>query len=494
MVVNDETDSQLLKAYAEHRSEEAFSELLHRHLDFTYGAALRMVRDPHLAEDVTQAVFLALARQAGALSERQILSGWLHRTAQNIAAQTVRTIERRRAREQEAAIVNDPNAPGPVATWEYIAPHLDDALGELNESDRDALLLRFFEKKSAREIGQRLGISDDAAQKRVTRAVERLRELFAKRGLTVGASGLVLVLSANAAPAAPAGLAVAISTAAALTGPTLAATTTVATQAIAMTTIQKTLVAATIAILTGVGLHEAWQAAHLRDQIDILQQQQIPFAEKFKQSQLEQSNAVSQLTALHEDNERLRRNVGELLKLRAESGLLRMGSNDVAQLRQENLELKQKLIAWETDSQVSSNMLRFQNPFLKREDWIERGNSDPLDALKTMLSAAKQGDTSKLVQLVFRKDHSESIDALIIPKRVWDTVTGVQVVDIQIYGSKTQRKAAIGTILQKEPIPVDSSDADPGASGQPPQPQVRQSMYRWFLVETNGQWLISGKG
>ena len=196
--MNDQTDSQLLRAYAEHRSEPAFAELVRRHVDFVYSAALRMVCDSHLAEDVTQGVFVALAKSAAELTDRPVLSGWLHRTAQNIAAQTVRTDVRRRAREQEAAVMNDLLSAEPDVVWENIAPHLDAALGELSEPDRDALLLRYFERKSAREIAQTLGVSEEAAQKRVNRAVERLREFFAKRGVTVGVSGLMAVISANA--------------------------------------------------------------------------------------------------------------------------------------------------------------------------------------------------------------------------------------------------------------------------------------------------------
>src|ERR1035441_8843788 len=125
--------------------------------------------------------------------------------------------------------------------WENIATHLDAGLGELDEADRDALLLRYFERKSASEMAQTLGISDEAAQKRVNRAVERLREFFAKRGVTVGASGLVVVISANAVQAAPAGLAPTISSAAIVAGTTLAATTVTATKAIGMTALQKAL-------------------------------------------------------------------------------------------------------------------------------------------------------------------------------------------------------------------------------------------------------------
>ena len=251
------TDQQLLREYAERRSESAFAELVRRHVDLVYSAALRMVCDSHLAEDVTQGAFLALARSAPQLTDRAVLSGWLHRTTQNLAAQTVRADVRRRAREQEAAAMNELLATEPEGKWEEIVPHLDAALGELSEADRDALLLRYFERKSAQEMAQVLGVSDEAAQKRVSRAVERLREFFAKRGVTVGASGLVVVLSTNAVQAAPAGLAATISSAAAVGGTTVGATTTAATamaatiKTIAMTTLQKTIIA-TLIITAGV--------------------------------------------------------------------------------------------------------------------------------------------------------------------------------------------------------------------------------------------------
>src|SRR6185503_3265523 len=119
--MNDRSDSQLLRAYAEARSEAAFAELVRRHIDFVYSAAFRMVRDAHLAEDVTQGVFAALAKGAGALAIRPVLSGWLHRTAQNIAAETVRTIERRRAREQESAAMNELLSADTDASWEQIS-------------------------------------------------------------------------------------------------------------------------------------------------------------------------------------------------------------------------------------------------------------------------------------------------------------------------------------------------------------------------------------
>jgi RNA polymerase sigma factor (sigma-70 family) len=211
--VNTQTDQQLLQDYAGSRSEPAFAELVRRHVDLVYSAALRMVCDSHLAQDVTQSVFIALANNAGQLTRHPVLSGWLHRTTQNLAANAVRTNVRRQTREQEAAAMNELLVHEPDAAWENIAPHLDIALGELSEPDRDALLLRYFERKSAREIAQTLGTSEEAAQKRVNRAVERLREFFLKRNVTIGASGLVVLISANSVQAAPTALATTISAA-----------------------------------------------------------------------------------------------------------------------------------------------------------------------------------------------------------------------------------------------------------------------------------------
>jgi RNA polymerase sigma factor (sigma-70 family) len=323
--VNSLTDQQLLRDYAGQRSEAAFAELVSRHVDLVYSAAWRLVRDRHLAEDVTQGVFVALTRSAPQLTDRSVLSGWLHRTAQNLAANTIRSDARRRTREQEAAAMNELLATEPASVWEHIAPHLDAALGELSEPDRDAVLLRYFERKSAREMAGILGTSEEAAQKRVSRAVERLREFFAQRGVTVGASGLVAVLSANAVQAAPVELAVTIS-AAVLAGTAVStATAIVATKAIAMTTLQKTAVAATVAVLAGAGIYEAHQASHLREQNQTLQQQQAPLTEQVQRLQRERDDATNRLAGLQEDYARLKSNPdqSELLRLRGEVGRLR---------------------------------------------------------------------------------------------------------------------------------------------------------------------------
>ena len=221
--------------------------------------------------------------------------------------------------------MNELLASAPDASWEEIAPQLDAALGELSEQDRDAILLRYFEKKTAAEIAARLGTSAEAAQKRVSRAVERLREFFAKRGVTVGAGGLVVVISANAVQAAPAGMAVTISVAA-LAGTAASTAPFVATtKAIAMTTLQKTLVTATVAVLAGAGIYQTRHAARLRDQVQTLQQQQMPMSGQLQELQKNFADATNRLAGLLAANsEQISdANPPELLKLRGEVAVLR---------------------------------------------------------------------------------------------------------------------------------------------------------------------------
>ena len=205
--MNDLSDQKLLRDYAEQRSEAAFAELVRRHVDLVYSAALRMTGEGESARDATQAAFVALAQNASRLAGHPVLSGWLHCTARNLAAKSVRSEVRRRACEQEAAIMKQPCSAHAEPPWEEVAPHLDAVLGELNDADREAILLRYFEKKSASEMARVLGISDQAAQKRVSRALERLREFLVRRGVAVSAGGVVVLLSANAVQAAPVGLA-----------------------------------------------------------------------------------------------------------------------------------------------------------------------------------------------------------------------------------------------------------------------------------------------
>jgi RNA polymerase sigma factor (sigma-70 family) len=330
--VTEQTDSSLLKAYVERRLEAAFNELVHRHVDLVYSAAIRMVRDPHLAEDVTQGAFIALARQASELEERATLAGWLHRTAQNIAAQTVRTIERRRAREQESIAMSEQISTLPDVWLEQIEPHLDAALGELNDADRDAVVLRYFHNKSAAEIAAILGVSDDAAQKRVNRAVEKLREVFAKNKITIGAGSLGILISTNAMQAAPAGLAAKILTA--TSGPTVTA---------GITMIQKLFIAGFAAVAIGGGIY----SLHLQKQIAALQEQQTSLGQQIAQTSQERDDAKNQLAAAQRENEQRQNNQDELLRLRGETGALRRQLDEAAKT---NRALPAAVVAMNTNS------------------------------------------------------------------------------------------------------------------------------------------------
>ncbi len=269
-----QTDSQLLRDFAEHHSEKAFAELVRRHLDFVHSAARRLVRDEHLAQDVTQGVFLALAENAATLIPHPLLSGWLHRTARNLAAQTIRTNVRRQSREQEAATMNHLLAAETEAHWENVAPLLDAGLDELPEPDRAALLLRYFERKSTREMAETLGISEDAAQKRCRRALERLRDYLTRQGVPVGTAGLAVGISVHAVEAAPVGLAATVSAAGLYTGTSIATTTsTITAQTIAMTTLQKTLVAAVLTCAVGIALYQERQTSAVKNEAAALRHQ-----------------------------------------------------------------------------------------------------------------------------------------------------------------------------------------------------------------------------
>ena len=214
----------LVREFAASQSEPAFAALVERHIGLVHSAALRQVDDAHLAEEITQAVFIILARKAVSFGSKTILSAWLYRTTRYAAADALKTRRRRQIREQEAYMQSTLNQPDAEA-WTQLAPLLDDTMAELGETDRTVLVLRFFENKSAREIAGALQMEESAAQKRVTRALEKLRARFAKRGVTLTATGIAGAVVANSVQAAPAGLVVTVTTAAAK-GSSISATIT----------------------------------------------------------------------------------------------------------------------------------------------------------------------------------------------------------------------------------------------------------------------------
>src|SRR3954465_12059118 len=173
-------DAELLSQFVRRKSEAAFRRLVERHGVLVYSAAMRQVGNSALAEDVTQVVFILLARKAEKLPEDVVLTGWLYRTTRHVASKALRSERRRRKREQEAFEMQTLEQHD---QWKDVAPCLDDAMTKLGKVDRDAVLLRFFQNRSLREVGETLGMTEDTAQKRVGRAVEKLRKFFWKRGI-----------------------------------------------------------------------------------------------------------------------------------------------------------------------------------------------------------------------------------------------------------------------------------------------------------------------
>lgn len=215
----------LLREYATRDSEAAFETLVSRRVHFVYSAAMRQARDPHLAEEITQAVFIILAQKAGKISDKTILTGWLFKTTRFAALAQTRAAIKRKQREQEAQMQSEIRPSAPDLLWDQMSPLLDEALAQLGEKDRQAVLLRFFENKNFAEVGSRLGTGEDTARKRVSRALEKLRKYFSKRGVVSTTAIIAGAVSANSVQAAPSALTTSISAAAMTKGAVVSGST-----------------------------------------------------------------------------------------------------------------------------------------------------------------------------------------------------------------------------------------------------------------------------
>ena len=327
-------DEQLLRQYARERSESAFGELVNRHLNYVYSAALRVVNgDTPLAQDVTQTVFIDLARKAGDLPRDVVLSGWLHRHTCYTAATAVRTERRRQIREHtamEMKALDDNTRP----EWEQVAPYLDESLNELNPADRDALVLRFLRQQDLRAVGEALGISEEAARKRVDRALEKLHVLLKHRGATLSVAALGTALATEAVTAAPAGLAGTVAGTALASAAAGGGITATLANLLAITKVKLGIIGAfAVAGLTTSVVVQLQAQAALRTQDESLQRQTVELARQQAENErlaglvktgVSRANTLDELVSLRSDVEALRKQTNSLAASLEESRRLRM--------------------------------------------------------------------------------------------------------------------------------------------------------------------------
>jgi len=360
------TDSELLGRFTRSGAEDAFAELVRRHVNLVYSAALRQVGgDTHLAQDAAQTVFADLARKAPALTRRASLTGWLYTSARFAAANIVRAERRRHGREEK--FMRERNEPSPELEWGKLRPVLDEVMHGLNETDREAILLRYFENRSFREIGVRCGLNENAARKRVERALERLRGLLGKAGVTTAAA-LASLISTHAVQVAPANLA------ATLTATSLASagTETFLFWNILNLTKAKIALGALLVIGTSAALVVGEQARRKLTVENRTLTQRIAQLTADRQS-LSRLAAQAQRPASLPDTQFL-----ELLQLRGEAGRLRDQTNEIARLRQENRKLLSKLGA----EPESTNQVSVEDRFTLRLTHVQ-------NAVRTLLGAVK---------------------------------------------------------------------------------------------------------
>jgi RNA polymerase sigma factor (sigma-70 family) len=313
-------DSQsLLADYVVLGSEQAFRELVDRYVDLVHSAAVRLVDgDTHLAEDLTQTVFLDLARTARKLPKAVSLGGWLHRHTYFTASKAMRAQRRRQRREREATEMSAQQDDS-IVNWERIAPMLDGAIDRLVEEDRTAILLRFFEQRDFRSVGDALGIREDAARMRVNRALEKLQGMLKHSGVTLSSGALAAGLTEAAVLSAPSGMAAGISSAA-LIGAAGGGTTFL--EIMSATKLKLTLV--TLAVVGVTTLFVMQQQSHTR-----LQKENETLQRQMAQLQFDAEGLAGQLSNANNSVALSSEQSRELLRLRGEVGALRRRAREI---------------------------------------------------------------------------------------------------------------------------------------------------------------------
>ena len=427
-------DCELLRLYADEMSEAAFAELVSRHVNLVYSAAMRQVNgDSHLAQDVAQMVFSELSRQAKNLSRRKVLTGWLYTCAHFCATKAIRTERRRHTREQEIQAMHEQlHNPQAGTDWANVMPVIDKVMTELNEADREAILMRYFENKPLGVIGEKLGLSEDAARKRVERALEKLRGFLSQRGITTTAS-LAAAISANAVQVAPAGLAATLTTASIAGTAAGTGTTFTFLKLITMSKLQMGIISAVVVGGIATPLVMQYQSrAELREARAMLLNQNEQIAAQEAQAQ-RFSNQLAQAN----NSGRLRTGeAGELLRLRNEVGALRRQTNDLAKLQADNIRLRATAAS---TARAAATQTKANQDILDRESWAFVGYANPESAFQSAIWAMSKGDAKTILNSLHPdgqdyKDaqaKSES-DLAEENKAEFEKVTGYKVVDKQV--------------------------------------------------------------
>ncbi len=296
-------DAELLRRYSGAGSEAAFTEFVGRHISLVYFTALRRTGESALAHDVTQAVFSTAARKAAGLAGHPSVTGWLYTTTRHLADKAVRKEQTRRRYEQDAAM-HELTTAEPAREWERLQPIIDDVLDGLDERDREAILIRFFEGRPFAEIGATLRISSDAARMRVDRALEKLRTRLEKRGIQSASAALAVALSTQTGLAVPAGMITAVSGAAMAT---TAATGGAAALLGFMSTTKTTVVAATLATILagGFGLAERNRAQGAETRLDAINREQLALRTRLAQAEKQLSQAETRAAEADRDRDTL---------------------------------------------------------------------------------------------------------------------------------------------------------------------------------------------
>jgi RNA polymerase sigma factor (sigma-70 family) len=374
---------QLLAEYARTRSESVFRELVSSYLDLVYSTALRGVDgDTHRAQDVAQVVFTDLAGQAANISSEVTLGGWLHRHTCFVAAKTMRGERRRLAREREAMEVNILNDES-VLDFSHLAPLLDETIDQLGEEDRAAILLRFFEQKDYQTVGRHLNSSEDAVRMRVNRAVDKLRDLLAQRGICTTAAALAATMTANVVQAAPVGLLGSI-TAGALTGATTTGLIT-ATKTMTTTLLSKIAVTAALTVTIGAGIYEATQAANIGAENLKLQAQQMPLAVEIARLRAEDAQLSNLVMQAKGQKQLTQTQFNELLKLRGQMAVQQRSAeveNNPAFQKAQMWLAKEQRIREQFELHPEQKIPEMQ--FLSEEDWLDHARHAEVDTANGM--------------------------------------------------------------------------------------------------------------